>query len=103
MPAAASYGKPKLGMILAFQPTPAEPLAGIPAQVIYIWPRFRSGDYLVTLEYSQPVKTKEGVIAHIDAFMSELCPVALRRQAPQAGTARDTPAYHRPNHVRHAA
>ena len=101
--AAAAYVKPKLGMTLAFQPTPAEPLAGIPAQVISIWPRFRSGDYLVTLEYAQLVKTKEGLIGHIDAFLSELCPVAARRPAPQAGKARNTPAYNRPNNARYAA
>ena len=102
MSAAASV-KPKLGMILAFQPTPAEPLAGIPAQVISIWPRFRSGDYLVTLEYPQPVKTKEGLIGHIDAFMSELCPPVPGRHTLQAGTARETTAYNRTDNVRHAA
>ena len=103
MAAAASSVKPKLGMALAFDATPTEPLAGIPARVIYIWPRFRSGDYLVTLEYAQPVKTKEGLIGHIDAFLSELCPVAARRPAPQAGKARNTPAYNRPSNVRHGA
>jgi hypothetical protein len=90
MSAAAASVKPKLGMILAFQQTPAEPLAGIPAQVIYIWPRFRSGDYLVTLEYPAPVKTKEGLIAHIDAFLSELCPVVRGRPAWSGSPARDT-------------
>ncbi len=100
---AASYVKPKLGMILAFQPTPAEPLAGIPAQVIYIWPRFRSGDYLVTLEYPKPVKTKEGLIGHIDAFLSELCPAVPGRQARLAGTAWETPAYPRTANARRAA
>ena len=103
MAAAASSVKPKLGMALAFDATPTEPLAGIPARVIYIWPRFRSGDYLVTLEYPQPVKTAEGVIAHIDACMSELCLVAPRRQAPQPGMAWDTPAYNRTNNARYAA
>jgi hypothetical protein len=73
-------------MTLAFPETAAAPLAGIPGRVVYIWPRFRSGDYLVTLEYPEPVKTKEGLIAHIDAFMSELCLVAPQRPAPLAGT-----------------
>ena len=103
MTTGTTYTKPQLGMTFAFPATPAEPLAGIPGRVISIWPRFRSGDYLVTLEYPAPVKTKEGVIAHIDAFMSELCPVAPKRAAPQAGTARNTPAYNRPNNVRPAA
>ena len=48
--------KPRLGMTLAFKPAASEALADIPAHVIDIWPRFRSGDYLVRLEYAQPVK-----------------------------------------------
>jgi hypothetical protein len=79
MVAAAYHIKPALGMTLTFKATPSDPLAGIPGRVIDIWPRFRSGDCLVTLEFEQPVKTKEGPIAHIDAFLSELCePVAAR-------------------------
>jgi hypothetical protein len=71
---AATFGttKPAIGMVLAIKASAAEPLAGIPGRVIHIWPRFRSGDYLVTLEYEQPIKTQQGLIAHIDAFMSEL-------------------------------
>jgi hypothetical protein len=64
--------KPKLGMTLAFKPTASEALAGMPAKVVYIWPRFRSGDYLVTLEYADSVKLGNEFIRHIDAFMSEL-------------------------------
>ena len=103
MTTGTTYPKPRLGMTLAFPATPAEPLAGIAGRVVYIWPRFRSGDYLVTLEYSQPVKTKEGVIAHIDAFMSELCPVAPKRPAPHAGAVRDPSTDARTAHARHAA
>ena len=95
--------KPALGMLLAFPETPTEPLAGIPGRVIYIWPRFRSGDYLVTLEYPAPVKTKEGLIAHIDVFLSELCPVAPTRPASQAGPVRDTSTDARTAHAQHAA
>ena len=95
--------KPRLGMTFTFTATPAEPLAGIPGRVIYIWPRFRSGDYLVTLEFPTPVKTKEGLIAHIDAFLSELCRVAPTRPASQAGPVRDTSTYARTAHARHAA
>ena len=77
MAAAAYYIKPVLGMTLTFKATSSEPLAGISGRVIHIWPRFRSGDYLVTLEFEQPVKTSEGPISHIDVFLSELCePVA---------------------------
>ncbi len=64
--------KPFVGMNVAFKSTDAAPFAAVPAAVVHIWPRFRSGDYLVTLELAVPVKTHEGVIAHIDAFMSEL-------------------------------
>jgi hypothetical protein len=47
-------------------------VAGVPVRVIHVWPRFQSGDYLVILEYPEPVRAKEGPIAHIDAFVSEL-------------------------------
>ncbi|HEX6289028.1 MAG TPA: hypothetical protein VFZ66_07545 [Herpetosiphonaceae bacterium] len=66
--------KPMVGMILAFKNHPSHPLAAIPARVIYVWPRFRSGDYLVTLEYDRPIKFKNEFITRIDAFMSELQP-----------------------------
>lgn len=66
--------KPMVGMILAFKNHPSHPLAAIPARVIYVWPRFRSGDYLVTLEYERPIKFKHEFITHIDALMSELQP-----------------------------
>ncbi len=75
--------KPSLGMTLAFKEEPSDPLSGVPARVIHIWPRFRSGDYLVTLEYAEPVKTRQGMIAHIDAFMSELYQPAAQPVAPQ--------------------
>lgn len=66
--------KPMVGMILAFKHDPSHPLGAIPAKIIYVWPRFRSGDYLVTLEYDQPIKFKNEFITRIDAFMSELQP-----------------------------
>ena len=59
-------------MTLAFKPAVSEALADIPARVIEIWPRLGSGDYLVTLEYEQPVKCGRELIRHIDAFFSEL-------------------------------
>ena len=37
-----------------------------------IGPRFRSGDYLVTLEYARPLTYHNEVIQRIDAFRSEL-------------------------------
>ena len=50
----------------------AEVLADVPARVIYVGPRFSSGDYLVTLEYERPMKWGSEYITTIDAFMSEL-------------------------------
>src|SRR5919199_5840921 len=64
--------KPARGMTLAFTPAASADLAHIPARVIDVWPRFRSGDYLVTLEFEQPIKLQNEVIRHIDAFFSEL-------------------------------
>ena len=64
--------KPARGMTLAFTPAASADLAHIPARVIDVWPRFRSGDYLVTLEYDQPVKLQHQLIRRIDAFVSEL-------------------------------
>jgi len=64
--------KPVRGMTLAFRETASQELADVPARVVDIWPRFRSGDYLVTLEFDQPIKFKNQVIRHIDAFFSEL-------------------------------
>lgn len=72
MTAHAYNAKPSVGMNLTFKPDAATSLAGIPARVTYVWPRFRSGDYLVTLEYAEPVKFRNTLIKHIDAFTSEL-------------------------------
>ncbi len=66
--------KPKLGSALAFTATAAPELAGIPATVVDIWPRLCSGDYLVTLEYAQPVQYHQQFIRQLEAFLSELEP-----------------------------
>jgi hypothetical protein len=84
--------KPVLGMTLAFTPTSEVALADIPAKVVYIWPRFRSGDYLVTLEYTQSVKFGNEFIHHIDAFMSELyepTPATNTHPTPRVPRGRD--------------
>ena len=67
-----SNNKPARGMEVAFKPNASESLGGIPARVTEIWPRMSSGDYLVTLEYPQPVKFRNLYITHIEAFMSDL-------------------------------
>ncbi len=77
MSPSAYPSKPSVGMFVTFKGG-SSPLAGIPARVTYVWPRFRSGDYLVTLEYAEPVKFRNSLIKHIDAFMSELeQPIAI--------------------------
>jgi hypothetical protein len=64
--------RPRLGMTLTFKPSAEATLAGIPAHIIHVWPRFQSGDYLVTLEFAQPVKLRNVFVRQIDAFISEL-------------------------------
>jgi len=64
--------KPARGMSLAFTATSSADLAGIPATVIDIWPRLPSGDYLVELQYSEPVRLGPHVISQIGALVSEL-------------------------------
>lgn len=68
----------RLGMVLAFKPTVSHTLAHRPARVVAIAQRFRSGDYLVTLEYTRPFRYQNEVIQRIDAFRSELYQVAAR-------------------------
>lgn len=77
--------KPVRGMTMAFKQTASQSLAGIPATIVDIWPRFRSGDYLVTLEYATPVKFRKALIRHIDAFISELDTIDAADQ-PRAGS-----------------
>ncbi len=67
-----SQMQPVVGMTLTFKATADASLAGVPATVVDVWPRFRSGDFLVTLEFAQPVKVGKEMVRHIDAFMSEL-------------------------------
>ena len=78
---APSIPKPVLGMTLTFTPAASTELAGIPAHVIDIWPCLHSGDYLVMLEYAQPVKYRQEVIRQIAAFMSELAPIDVAEDA----------------------
>ncbi len=68
----AQMAKLKVGMVLAFRPGPEAELAGIPANVVHIWPRFPSGDYLVTLEFAYPIKVRNVFVRQMDAFVSEL-------------------------------
>jgi hypothetical protein len=64
--------KPARGIILAFSADSSAELADIPATVVDIWPRLPSGDYLVVLEYSHPVRLGKHQITQIGALVSEL-------------------------------
>ena len=64
--------KPTRGMILAFTAASSVDLANIPAIVIDIWPSLPSGDYLVELEYSEPVRLGAHLITQVGALVSEL-------------------------------
>lgn len=64
--------RPKVGMVLTFKAEACTCLVGIPGHIIHVWPRFRSGDYLVTLEYAQPIWFGKQFVEHMDAFLSEL-------------------------------
>ncbi len=91
--------KPTVGMYLTFR-AGSSALAGIPGRVTYVWPRFRSGDYLVTLEYAEPVKFRNALIKHIDAFVSELEQAAAVNMSQmsrrvQAGTVEARPLQER--------
>ena len=68
----AGDGKPVLGMTVAFRPSAEADLADVPARVVAIWPRLRSGEYLVTLEYARPIACHHELIQQVEAFMSEL-------------------------------
>jgi hypothetical protein len=72
MSPATNTVKPTVGMAVTFKSDSSPTLAGIPARISFVWPRFRTGDYLVTLEYAEPVKFRNALIKHIDAFISEL-------------------------------
>ncbi len=78
------------GMTLAFKREALKELADIPARVIDVWPRFRSGDYLVTLEYAQPVQVEHDFIRHIEAFASELYQVEAAVSAPRVAPRQTT-------------
>ena len=67
--------QPQRGMVMVFKAESAGPLAGLVGTIRAVWPRFRSGDYLVTLEFPQPVPYGTEVITELDVFLSELEPV----------------------------
>ena len=76
-----SAENPVLGARMAFQASASAELAGISAKVTEIWPCFRPGDYVVTLEYEQPVRHGNIVSRRIYAFLSELEPLPSQSRA----------------------
>jgi hypothetical protein len=66
--------RPASGKTFMFKSQTDSALSGIPAHVIHVWPRFRSGDYLVTLKFVKPVPIGNAFTHEIGAFMSELEP-----------------------------
>lgn len=62
----------RIGQIFTLKASASKELAGIPATAIAIGPRFRSGDYLVTLRFSKAVKCGGELLTQIDVFASEL-------------------------------
>ncbi|HEX6288518.1 MAG TPA: hypothetical protein VFZ66_04965 [Herpetosiphonaceae bacterium] len=71
----APLAHPTIGMTYAFVESASQSLAGIPGKVIQVWPRFQSGDCLVTLEYPKPIKFRNALITRVDAFVSQLRPI----------------------------
>lgn len=96
MTAYAYNTRPTVGMTVTFKSESSPTLAGIPAHVSYVWPRFRSGDYLVTLEYAEPVKFRNTLIRHIDAFVSELEQLQAALGSQTTNTASHTTVEARP-------
>lgn len=76
----------QLGHVFTLKESASKELAGIPAIAIAVWPRFRSGDYLVTLRFFQAVKYGSELVTQIDVFASELEHVS--REPDMAGTHR---------------
>lgn len=68
--------RPEVGALVAFNPNASKRLAGIPGKVERIVARMQNGDYLVTLEYAQPVKVGDTQITRVDAFASHLDRIA---------------------------
>ncbi|WP_029215436.1 hypothetical protein [Kallotenue papyrolyticum] len=63
---------PAVGTVVTFRSAASQLLAGIPGRVSYIIGRLTNGDYLVTLEYDQPVKLGSERVRRIDALTSQL-------------------------------
>src|SRR3712207_6094698 len=66
------FAQTRIRATCVFIDPPPAPLAQLPGTVVDAWPRFRSGAYLVTLAYPQPIQVGQAFITEITAFASEL-------------------------------
>jgi len=67
---------PEVGAIVAFKPSASQRLAHIPGRIKRVVARLNNGDYLVSLEYTTPVKLGSGLAQNVDAFASHLYPAS---------------------------
>lgn len=72
MAAKSSLTAPAVGTVVTFRSTASQRLAGIPGRVSHIIGRLSNGDYLVTLEYDQPIKLGSERVRRVDALTSQL-------------------------------
>ena len=75
MQASKKSPKPAVGARYRFKVGASQSFADVPVRVVYVWPRFRSGDYLVTLEFDRPRRPGVEDSEQFEAFVSELEPV----------------------------
>jgi hypothetical protein len=81
---------PASGMTVTFTPVAEPDLAGREAAIVEVWPRCRSGDYLVTLQYAEPLLHGNDFVYQMEAFMSELVVLHM----PQRAQTSTPPWYH---------
>lgn len=69
---------PEPGTIVTFSPTASKRLAGVPGKVRRVIARLNNGDFLLTLEYDQPIKIGDVLMTRIDALASQVMRVESR-------------------------
>lgn len=74
-------GNIKPGTRVAFRDRDDPPI-NRSAEVVEAWPRFPSGDYLVTLRLDKPFRSGKEVVTHLEVFASEIQHIAPSRQIP---------------------
>ncbi len=86
MAARNNFSKPAIGMRYRFRVGATPSFADIPVRVVHVWPRFRSGDYLLTLEYDRPAYQEIEELQQFEAFLSELEPIPASGRETSAAT-----------------